>query len=153
MDLILWRHAEAEDVAPGQSDMERQLTARGRKQAKRMAAWLDQVLPDSCKILVSPARRTVQTMQALERKYRLCPEIAPDAGLDALLLASHWPESKCTVMLVGHQPDLGELAALILTGQPGSMNLRKGSVWWLGSRGAEHTAFLRGVLAPELAPK
>jgi phosphohistidine phosphatase len=153
MDLILWRHAEAEDPGPGQSDLERQLTARGRKQAKRMAAWLDQVLPESCKILVSPARRCLQTMEALDRKYRLCPEIAPDAGLEALLQASNWPHAKGPIMLVGHQPDLGSLAGQLLFGQPVSLGVRKASVWWLASREDEATGVLRAVMSPELAPK
>ena len=41
MDLILWRHAEAFDLAEGGTDLERMLTPRGEKQAARMAAWLD----------------------------------------------------------------------------------------------------------------
>lgn len=153
MDLILWRHAEAEDATPGQSDMERPLSPRGRKQAKRMAAWLDQVLPESCRILVSPARRCVQTMDELNRKYRLCPEIAPDCSYESLLQASQWPQAKGPVMLVGHQHDLGALAGKLLTGQPVAFGLRKASVWWLASRENEATGILRAVLSPELAPK
>ncbi len=41
MDLILWRHAEAEKANPGSDDLTRALTAKGEKQATRMAAWLD----------------------------------------------------------------------------------------------------------------
>ena len=58
MELILWRHAEAE---MGEPDEGRALTAKGHKQAWKMAEWLDHNLPNSCKILVSPATRTVQT--------------------------------------------------------------------------------------------
>ena len=36
MDLILWRHAEAE---PGEPDLGRRLTAKGHKQAERMGEW------------------------------------------------------------------------------------------------------------------
>ncbi len=118
-----------------------------------MALWLDQVLPESCKILVSPAKRTVQTAQALNRKYRLSPEIAPDAGWEALLQASHWPESKSPVMLVGHQPDLGNLVARLLGVEAGSLSVRKGSVWWLSTREDDETGLLRAVLSPDLAPK
>jgi phosphohistidine phosphatase len=46
MDLILWRHAEAFDLAEGGTDLERMLTPRGEKQAARMAAWLDRQLPE-----------------------------------------------------------------------------------------------------------
>lgn len=58
MDLILWRHAEAE---PGEPDLERALTAKGQRQARRMADWLGSQLPDSCRILASPALRCLQT--------------------------------------------------------------------------------------------
>ncbi len=61
MDLILWRHAEAEDEADGQHDLERALTPRGEKQAARMAAWLDRHLPEGASILCSPARRWVRS--------------------------------------------------------------------------------------------
>src|SRR5687767_291721 len=57
MDLILWRHAEAEDGLPGAPDAGRELTARGRRQAMKMAGWLDRNLPSGCRILCSPARR------------------------------------------------------------------------------------------------
>ena len=40
MDLIVWRHAEAHEAEPGEDDMQRALTPRGRKQAERMAACL-----------------------------------------------------------------------------------------------------------------
>eukprot|EP01030_Chromulinospumella_sphaerica_P020859 gene20859-20783_t len=51
------------------SDLERALTGKGQKQARRMGQWLDAQLPDSCKVLVSPAIRTLQTADALGRKY------------------------------------------------------------------------------------
>jgi len=56
MDLILWRHAEAEDLHEGGpqegSDLHRSLTSRGEKQAARMAAWLDRQLPEGARIVV-----------------------------------------------------------------------------------------------------
>ncbi|MBP6559599.1 MAG: histidine phosphatase family protein, partial [Burkholderiaceae bacterium] len=61
MDLILWRHAEAQDEADDREDLQRTLTSRGEKQAARMAAWLDRQLPDGVRVLCSPARRTEQT--------------------------------------------------------------------------------------------
>ena len=42
MDLIFWRHAEAENRREGQDDLERALTHKGERQAQRMAAWLNQ---------------------------------------------------------------------------------------------------------------
>ena len=58
MDLILWRHAEAE---PGVPDLERALTVKGQKQARRMGEWLASQLSENCRILVSPALRTLRT--------------------------------------------------------------------------------------------
>ena len=81
MDLILWRHAEARDLAEeaptAEADLARPLTPRGEKQAQRMAEWLNRFLPDSTRILVSPALRTRQTADALGRKYRTVDGLAP----------------------------------------------------------------------------
>lgn len=153
MELILWRHAEAEDATGDMRDLDRQLTPRGRKQARRMAIWLEQVLPASCRILVSPARRTVQTADALGRKYRLCEDIAPDAAPEALLAAAGWPDGKGPVLLVGHQPTLGETAALLLTGTTSPLSIRKGCVWWIASREDGKGNVLRAVVSPDLARK
>ena len=111
MDLILWRHAQAEDSLP---DLERQLTPLGRKQAARMAAWLDRSLPSGCRILCSPAVRTRQTADALGRKYKVVPEIGPGADPQQVLAAAGWPDARGPVLLVGHQPWLGQVAALLL---------------------------------------
>ncbi len=73
MDLVLWRHAEAQELVEGGDDLARILTSRGEKQAARMASWLDRQLPESTRILVSPARRTEQTAIALGRKYKILP--------------------------------------------------------------------------------
>ena len=58
MDLLLWRHAEAED---GDEDMKRRLTSRGELQAQRMAKWILAHQPKDMRIIVSPAVRTQQT--------------------------------------------------------------------------------------------
>ena len=113
MDLILWRHAEAE---PGEPDLGRRLTAKGIKQAERMATWLEGHLPDTCRILVSPADRAQQTALALKRKFRTVPEIAPGATVASVLAAAGWPDAREPVLIVGHQPTLGEVAAFLLSG-------------------------------------
>jgi hypothetical protein len=89
MDLILWRHAEAE---PGEPDMGRRLTAKGIQQAERMAKWLDHHLPATTRILSSPADRAQQTAQALKRKFRVVGELAPGASVSAVLDAAGWPD-------------------------------------------------------------
>ena len=141
MDLILWRHAEAEDWpegdGQGSSDMDRSLTARGEKQAVRMAAWLDRQLPEGARILVSPARRCEQTALALNRKYRLRPEIAPGANASQLLELVQWPLAKSPVLVIGHQPTLGQTIAQLLGLQEDDCPVKKGALWWLRNRDRE----------------
>ena len=141
MDLILWRHAEAEDWPEGDgqasSDMDRSLTARGEKQAVRMAAWLDRQLPEGARILVSPARRCEQTALALNRKYRLRPEIAPGANAAQLLELVQWPLAKSPVLVIGHQPTLGQTIAQLLGLQEDDCPVKKGALWWLRNRDRE----------------
>lgn len=134
MDLIFWRHAEAEEEREGLPDMERVLTARGQKQASRMASWLDRQLPDSTRIWASPARRTDQTAHALGRKYRTRAELGPDASPVQLLQVAQWPDSKTAALIVGHQPALGQTIARLLGVEALAIPMKKGSVWWLRQR-------------------
>lgn len=144
MDLILWRHAQAQahvvddgSAASFAEDLARALTPKGDRQAERMAAWLNQRLTDTTRVLVSPAKRTQQTAQALGRSFKTVATIAPDASVDDLLAAARWPHAKDPVLLVGHQPTLGLLAARLLTGQDLPWALRKGAVWWFRGRERE----------------
>ena len=148
MELILWRHAEAES---GEPDMERRLTAKGIKQASRMATWLERHLPDSCRILVSPARRTQQTASALGRKFKTVADLAPGASVAAVLSAANWPDSREAVLVVGHQPTLGEVAALLLAGAEAGWSIKKGGVWWLSDRDRDGSAsvVLRVAIGPD----
>jgi phosphohistidine phosphatase len=131
MELILWRHAEA---AEGGADLERPLTAHGRRQAKQMARWLAPRLPDDLRILVSPARRAEETARALERPFDIVDAIAPGADAQELIKAAGWPDAKHPALLVGHQPTLGEAASLLLGGREAAWRFAKGAVWWLRSR-------------------
>lgn len=140
MDLILWRHAEAQLQKDGQSDLERALTAKGERQAQRMADWLNQRIAHSTRILVSPALRCQQTAKALAKSFKTVEAIAPDAPLEAVLKAARWPEATEPVLVVGHQPTLGLVAAQLLCGQPQPWAIKKGAVWWLRSRDREGIA-------------
>ncbi|WP_298926359.1 phosphohistidine phosphatase SixA [uncultured Ramlibacter sp.] len=134
MDLILWRHAEAEDMAEGGDDLDRALTSRGDKQAARMAAWLDKLLPETARILCSPARRCEQTVLALGRKYKIRAELAPDASVDDILATAQWPGGRQAVVVVGHQPVLGQVIAQLLGLKQDACAVRKGAVWWIRTR-------------------
>ena len=156
MDLILWRHAEAEDWPEGDpqggSDLERSLTSRGEKQAARMANWLDRQLPEGARIFVSPARRCEQTALALGRKYKIRKELAPDATVEQLLELVQWPTAKSPILVVGHQPMLGETIAHLLGLQESDCPVKKGALWWLRNRdrdGIDQTVVVT-VQSPEV---
>lgn len=155
MDLILWRHAEAAEPEPGQLDMQRALTPKGQKQARRMAEWLESQLPENCKVLVSPAVRTLQTVEPLGRKFKVQPEIAPGADPREVLRVANWPNAREPVVIVGHQPTLGQVAALLMTGQPGYWEIKKAAAWWFVRReaGDPESLYLKAVMAPDLIVK
>ncbi|MGE5451225.1 MAG: SixA phosphatase family protein [Acidobacteriota bacterium] len=171
MDLILWRHAQAEDLAldpelsevaqAGQSvtvhidparDLARRLTAKGHRQAERMAAWLNQRLPESTRVLVSPAQRTQQTALALGRSFKTAKALNPAASVDDLLGVAKWPQSRDAVLVVGHQPILGMAAARLLTGYDLAWSVKKGAVWWLRlrERQGQQQVTLQAVQSPDL---
>lgn len=149
MDLILWRHADAVDGVP---DMERALTAKGLKQAAQMAAWLNARLPKDALILVSPAKRAMQTAQALERPLQIVKKIAPGADAMSVVLAAGWPDAGGTVVVVGHQPSLGQTASLLMCGAESDLGIKKGGLWWLTNRVRQETqqTLVRVVMTPEL---
>ena len=138
MDLILWRHAEAEDLEETEelcgADLSRRLTPKGERQALRMAAWLDRQLPEGVRVFCSPAVRTEQTVIALGRKYKARDELRPDGSVDELLQLVQWPEARQPALIVGHQPTLGRTVARLLDWREEDCSIRKGAVWWLRQR-------------------
>ncbi len=149
MDLILWRHADAGEPVPDPiDDLQRSLTAKGEKQAARMADWLNRFLPESTRVLVSPALRCQQTAQALGRKFQTRDALGPGGTVGNLLTLARWPDRREPVLIVGHQPTLGMTAALLMAGVQGPVeaaseqplhatpawSVRKGAVWWLRHR-------------------
>lgn len=151
MELILWRHAEAEEADGTISDHKRRLTARGEKQAKQVAAWLQRHLPRKRTVLVSPAERTQQTAHALELPYEIEPRVGIDASVKDVLSVTGWPDRSGAVLVIGHQPTLGRVAALLLGGEQADWSIKKGGVWWFASRDRDGEAqtVLRAVLNPD----
>ncbi len=149
MDLLLWRHAEAEDGIP---DGERALTKKGQKQAAAMAAWLKERLPKRVRILASPATRAQQTAAALEERFTTLREIGVGATATDVVKAAGWPDAGGTVIVVGHQPTLGRVAALLATGTEAEWPIKKGAVWWLTRRVRDGggQVVLRAVVGPDL---
>jgi phosphohistidine phosphatase len=149
MELILWRHADAEDAAPGKPDDERALTAKGEQQAARMAAWIGKRLAQGATVMASPARRAQQTARALTRRFETRRELGTAADAGAVLKAAGWPKGNGAVVVVGHQPTLGQAAALALTGRTSDWPVRKGAVWWIESRD-DGDVTVRAVISPDI---
>jgi len=147
MELILWRHAEAEDGFP---DMERSLTSKGEKQAARMAEFLRPRLPERTQVLASPALRAQQTAKTLTKHFETEPGIGPGCDPQAVLDLLGWPEGNKTLLIVGHQPYLGEIAGLLLFGSQVGLSVKKGAIWWLDGRDGGDQAQLRMCIAPDL---
>jgi phosphohistidine phosphatase len=153
MELLLWRHCEAE---PGEPDLGRALTGKGEKQARRVAAWLHAHLPDTARILVSPARRAQETAAALAelapRKLKTVDALAPGASVEDVLRALRWPDGKAAVVVVGHQPTFGWVASRLIIGAEADWPIKKGGVWWFSSRNRDgvEQAVIRAVISPDL---
>jgi phosphohistidine phosphatase len=130
------------------------LTARGHKQAERTARWLKARLPARHHVLASPAVRAQQTAHALGGRIHTEPRIDVGAGPEdviAAVRAVHKTDHKAElVLIVGHQPTLGQAAALLLTGSEDDWRVRKSSAWWFRehSGGAELVA----VFDPDIEP-
>jgi phosphohistidine phosphatase len=140
-NLVLWRHAEAED-AHGKPDTERELTEKGGKQARKGARWLHERLEGQWRILVSPAVRTLQTVAALERAYDVDEAIGLATTPRELLAACGWPDGG-NVIAVGHQPTLGEVAEMLVRHE---VRVKKGAILWIVER--DGTTSLMEVFEP-----
>jgi phosphohistidine phosphatase len=154
MELILWRHADAEPGEPGR-DMVRALTAKGRRQAAKVGEWLDRQLPHNCRILASPALRTVQTAEALGRSFETHAALAPDAAAGAILAATSWPVNREPVLVIGHQPTLGRVAALLIAGIEQSWTIRKASVCWIAQKAEDEidAVYIKAIIGADMVDK
>lgn len=157
MDLIVWRHADAGDAEANlANDLERRLTERGRKQAERMARWLHARLPERYAVISSPAVRARETANALGVKVRIDPRLSPEADVAHCVELLNWPEGSEArsryVVIVGHQPMLGRLASLLLSGEEAPWSIRKGAIWWFSTREREgrEQVVLRAAMAPDM---
>ncbi|MEK7836021.1 MAG: histidine phosphatase family protein, partial [Pseudomonadota bacterium] len=90
-----------------------------------------------------------QTARALTPEFRVVEEIGTGAAAEDLLRACGWPKAGHALVVVGHQPTLGEVAAWLLTGTRGQWNLKKGAVIWIAGGGFARPS-LRAAIAPDL---
>ena len=106
-------------------------------------------------LVASPAARAKQTADALRRKVEVRLTLGPLETEDALLREAGWPDGGENVIVVGHQPTIGRVAARLLSGHLGDLTVKKGAIWWFSSRidedhGTGETV-LRAVITPDLA--
>lgn len=155
MELLLVRHAIAEDPSPDRPDDARALTRRGRKRFRAAVGGLGRLGLSFDHLLYSPVLRAVQTAELLgpllEGESAVCEALA--APPDLALLSALSPLPCRRLALVGHEPWLGELAALLLMGKTGpgeNLGFRKGGVAWLeGDLSPGHMS-LRAWLPPRV---
>lgn len=134
--IYIVRHAIAEDVSASGRDEDRALTPEGRKKMKRAARGLATLGITPARLLASPLVRAQQTAEIVrealpELRIETCDRLAPgvdEHGLTRLLNGTY---AGVDVMLVGHEPDLGEML----------------SFWLTGSRGGVETRFKKGAVA------
>jgi phosphohistidine phosphatase len=119
--LYLLRHGVAADATAELSDADRPLTADGARKIQRIARGLKRLgfRPDL--VLTSPLRRTQETAALLAEvdpavTVEIYPPLAPGHGAVDVLAGLRAYRGKRRIVLVGHQPDLGELASHLLTG-------------------------------------
>ena len=149
MELILWRHAEAENGTP---DTARRLTRKGADQAARMAKWLNAKLPENAHIIVSPAQRTQQTVAALDRPFLTDENVGLSATAKTVLAVANWPNVSGVVVIIGHQPTLGEIATLLVPGDLMALSFQTGELKWFNSTDEQGaiTSVLRHDIYPEM---
>jgi phosphohistidine phosphatase len=138
--IYIVRHAIAEDMSHSGRDEDRALTAEGRKKMKRAARGLASLGVAPAHLLASPLVRAQQTAEIVvealpQLRIETCDLLAPgvdERALTKLLNASY---AGLDVMLVGHEPDLGELLSFWLSGSRGGVETRfkKGAVGCIAS--------------------
>jgi phosphohistidine phosphatase len=158
VDLILWRHAYARRIDDGQvvdeaTDLARELTPKGHVQARASAKWLKRHLSAGTRVLCSPALRCQETATYLEMEVRTVASLRPSASADDVLAAAKWPTAKSPVLIVGHQPALGQVVARLLGVSAEEVAVRKSGIWWLRQRqrdGVVQTTVV-AVVSPDMA--
>lgn len=159
MNLLIVRHAPAGDkrrwAAQGKDDALRPLTPRGRRRMREAAQGLARLGPRPDLLATSPLARARQTADILEEAWDLqpveVPDISPQASPEQVLAWLRGRKER-TIAIVGHEPALGVLMGLLLTGQERSfMMLKKGQACLIEFQ--DKTQAGGGRLAWSLAPR
>lgn len=133
MQLVLIRHARAEERMLFKRDRTRALTQDGQRHMRKAARGLHALLPGLTQIATSPLLRARQTAEIVAAGYAgidtvSLPALSPGAAPRAVLAWLRAQPAEATLALVGHEPDLGLLAGWLLSGkQTGFVQFKKGA--------------------------
>jgi phosphohistidine phosphatase len=133
MQVVLIRHARAEERTLFKRDRTRALTEDGRRRMRKAARGLHALLPGLTQIATSPLLRARQTAEIVAAVYAgidtvSLPALSPGAAPRAVLAWLRAQPADATLALVGHEPDLGLLAGWLLSGKPtGFVQFKKGA--------------------------
>jgi phosphohistidine phosphatase len=113
------------------NDRDRPLTEKGLARTRCACEGLVRLEPGVSLVLASPLKRCAQTAECLreaagdEARVRYTETLAPGGSWRDVLGELESIVETSTVALVGHEPDLGKLAGVLLFGAPAAMPIRK----------------------------
>ncbi|HEY5920109.1 MAG TPA: histidine phosphatase family protein [Kofleriaceae bacterium] len=160
MDVLVIRHAIAEDAEPGQDDAARKLTSDGVRKFKRVVQGVRELGWRFDRVLTSPWQRALSTAELLAPLSEgqtivtdlLCDKPRPE--LFALIAEASGPQEKRqATAVVGHEPWLSELVAWLAFGDPRhgeALELKKGGIVWLEGSAVPGGMKLRAILPPKI---
>jgi len=164
MRIYLVRHAIAENVGTSDYDDDslRPLSEKGREKMKKIASALKEISVSPDLIVSSPYIRASQTASILAKAFKYKEEIAysdslmPMSNPDDMIGEINEKYSVDELMLVGHEPNLGTLASVLLAGYPDiSINFKKGGICCLSVDDLHYdrTAVLEWLITPKISIK
>ena len=162
MKLYLVRHAIAEDLTDQEDDNLRPLTDKGRKKMHQIARALEELGVQPDLIVSSPYVRASQTASILAKELKYKEELAysdllmPMGEPSDMIGEINEKFSVDELMLVGHEPNLGSLASVLLTGGPDlSVNFKKGGVCCLSADDLHYDrkASLEWLVTPKISTR
>ena len=160
MELYLFRHGIAEDAPPGRSDSSRALTDAGRERSAAVAKMAREAGVAPSLIASSPYLRAVQTAEVAAKEFGY----SGGSGCGCLLLVPHgtpeavWSDirelhDETAVLLAGHEPLMGYLAAYLLNAPGLQVDMKKSAMVRidLATLGVAPRGMLRWMIIPKLA--
>lgn len=154
VDLLLLRHGIAERRVNGRDHPDRALTDRGRLRTRAVVRELRRLGVEADRLISSPYRRALETAEeavqaGLAPSLQMADALAPGGDPWRILRGL---KGRC--LLVGHEPDLGDLASALIGARPGGVRLRKAGFchlrWCADLKDPHGMADLQALLRPRL---